>query len=106
MNVYTVDWDKVTVCWLFIESVLEKLYICVHNHPVFSVHDYMRLFGQVAEPNPSELLRHSVHQMHLMSSMESHFSDHDHEQEFIQSHSLRIINVYVFLLPYYLFCRL
>lgn len=57
------------------------------------VHDYMRLFGQVAEPNPSELLRHSVHQMHLMSSMESHYSDHDHEQEFIQSHSMRIINV-------------
>lgn len=54
------------------------------------VHDYMRLFGQVAEPNPSELLRHSVHQMHLMSS---HFNDHDHEQELIQGHTLRIHNV-------------
>ena len=53
----------------------------------------MRLFGQVAEPNPNEFLRHSVHQMHLMSSMESHYSDHDHEQEFVQGHSLRIINV-------------
>ncbi|XP_045112246.1 rap guanine nucleotide exchange factor 1-like isoform X4 [Portunus trituberculatus] len=55
------------------------------------VHDYMRLFGQVAEPNPSELLRHSVHQMHLMSSMESHFSDH--EQELIQGHNHRILNI-------------
>ena len=63
----------------------------------FSVHDYMRLFGQVAEPNPSELLRHSVHQMHLMSSMESHFNEHDHDQEFIHGHTLRILNVYVSL---------
>ncbi|KAK4315127.1 hypothetical protein Pmani_013638 [Petrolisthes manimaculis] len=42
------------------------------------VHDYMKLFGQVSEPNPSELLRHSVHQMHLVSSLEeAHFTDHD-----------------------------
>ncbi|XP_068248413.1 rap guanine nucleotide exchange factor 1 isoform X3 [Palaemon carinicauda] len=31
------------------------------------VMDYMKLFGQVAEPNENELLRHSVHQMHLIS---------------------------------------
>lgn len=55
------------------------------------VHDYMRLFGQVAEPNPSELLRHSVHQMHLME--ESHLSDHDHEQESIHGHTVRIHTV-------------
>lgn len=53
----------------------------------------MKLFGQVAEPNPNELLRHSVHQIHL--ALESHYSDNDHEHEFIQSQSLRIINVYV-----------
>ncbi|XP_050688271.1 guanine nucleotide-releasing factor 2-like isoform X12 [Eriocheir sinensis] len=43
------------------------------------VHDYMRLFGQVAEPNPNELLRHSVHQIHL--DREAHYTDNDHEQE-------------------------
>lgn len=43
-----------------------------------TVQDYMKLFGQVSEPNPSELLRHSVHQMHLVSTLEeAHFSDHD-----------------------------
>ncbi|XP_042215195.1 rap guanine nucleotide exchange factor 1-like isoform X4 [Homarus americanus] len=45
------------------------------------VHDYMKLFGQVSEPNPLEFLRHSVHQMHLVSNMESHLLDHgdDHD---------------------------
>lgn len=41
----------------------------------------MKLFGQVSEPNPNELLRHSVHQMHLVSSMESHIHEHEHEHE-------------------------
>ncbi|KAG7172709.1 Rap guanine nucleotide exchange factor 1-like [Homarus americanus] len=48
---------------------------------IASVHDYMKLFGQVSEPNPLEFLRHSVHQMHLVSNMESHLLDHgdDHD---------------------------
>lgn len=54
--------------------------------PYFSVHDYMRWFGQVTEPNPKELLRHSVHQTHL--DREAHYTDNDHEQEL-----LRIIHV-------------
>lgn len=53
--------------------------------PYFSVHDYMRLFGQVAKPNPKELLRHSMHQTN--SDREAHYTDNDHEQEL-----LRLIN--------------
>lgn len=49
------------------------------------VHDYMKLFGQVSEPNPSELLRHSVHQMHLVSAMESHIHDFDHDHDFFHT---------------------
>ncbi|XP_064118635.1 rap guanine nucleotide exchange factor 1-like isoform X3 [Macrobrachium nipponense] len=47
------------------------------------VMDYMKLFGQVAEPNENELLRHSVHQMHLISS--SDWFTQENELELIHS---------------------
>lgn len=56
------------------------------------VHEYMKLFGQVSEPNPNELLRHSVHQMHLVSAIESNFHEHDHEHDFFHTSYPAIID--------------
>ncbi|KAK7076346.1 Rap guanine nucleotide exchange factor 1, partial [Halocaridina rubra] len=47
------------------------------------VMDYMKLFGQVSEPNENELLRHSVHQMHMVNS--SDWLTTDNELELLQS---------------------
>ena len=49
----------------------------------FSVMDYMRQFGQVSEPNENEFLRHSVHQMHLLTH--SDYYSQESELEMIHS---------------------
>ncbi|XP_069982713.1 rap guanine nucleotide exchange factor 1 isoform X8 [Penaeus vannamei] len=41
------------------------------------VMDYMKLFGQVSEPNESDLLRNSVHQIHLHADWHAHESEHE-----------------------------
>ncbi|XP_042869883.1 rap guanine nucleotide exchange factor 1-like isoform X5 [Penaeus japonicus] len=41
------------------------------------VMDYMKLFGQVSEPNESDLLRNSVHQIHLHADWNAHENEHE-----------------------------